>query len=377
MIYLDNAATTFYKPPMIINAVKNALRYVSANPGRSGHAAAMRAAYLVNNTRERVADFFGCENPDLCFFGYNCTDALNLAIFGTAKRGHVITTANEHNSVLRPLFELERQKVIKLTVIAPDASGIVTPRMINENLRPDTYLVAVNHVSNVTGAVSPVEEIGKITRPRRILFLVDSAQSAGHFKIDMRDMKIDMLAAASHKGLHGPQGSGALLCSSEAAAVLRPVRFGGTGTDSSSVYHPSTPPEAFESGTAATPAIAGFNAAVRYSEKNFEKNKYKTETLSGQLLRGLKDISGVKIYTPPLARSGVVSFNLPDLNSVDVCNILNDEYGICVRGGLHCAPLIHKHLDTLQKGAVRVSVSPENTEKEIDFLLKALSEMTA
>ena len=375
MIYLDNAATTSYKPPMVINAVKNALRYVSANPGRGGHTAAMRAAYLINNTRERVADFFGCENPDLCFFGYNCTDALNLAIMGTARNGHVVTTANEHNSVLRPLFELERRKVIKLTVLAPDAAGIVTPRMVAENLRPDTYMVCVNHVSNVTGAVSPVEEIGKITRPRRILFLVDGAQSAGHFRINMGEMKIDMLSIASHKGLHGPQGCGALLAGSAAAAVLKPVRFGGTGTDSANVYHPRTPPEAFESGTAATPAIAGLNAAVRYTEKNFDKNKYKTENLTEQLLKGLKNIAGVKTYTPPLSRSGVVSFNLPEISSADACTILNEQYGICARGGLHCAPLIHKHLDTIQTGAVRVSVSPENTENEIEYLLKAVSEL--
>jgi cysteine desulfurase family protein len=375
MIYLDNAATTSYKPPAVINAVKNSLKYLSANPGRGGHSAAMKAAYLINNTRDRVSNFFGCENPDLCFFTHNCTDSLNIAINGSARAGHVITTANEHNSVLRPLFEMERRKMIKLTVLAPDAAGTITPRMVKEHLRPDTYLVCVNHVSNVTGAASPVGDIGKITRPRRILFLVDSAQSGGHFRIDMKSMNIDMLAAAGHKGLHGPQGVGALLISPDAAAVLKPTRYGGTGTDSANVYHPSTPPEAFESGTAATPAIAGLNAAIRYTEKNFERNALKMNALTELLINELNAIPNIKVYTPPLSRSGVVSFNLPCLNSVDVCNILNEEYGICARGGLHCAPLIHKHLDTLQRGAVRISVSPENDEKEIGYLIKALSEM--
>ena len=184
-----------------------------------------------------------------------------------------------------------------------------------------------------------------------------------------------MLAVAGHKGLHGPQGIGALLISPKAAAVLKPTRYGGTGTDSANVYHPSTPPEAFEAGTAATPAIAGLNAAIRHTEKNFERNKLKTDALCELLINELNAIPNIKIYTPPLSRSGVISFNLPNLNSVDVCNILNEEYGICARGGLHCAPLIHKHLDTLQKGAVRISLSPENDEKEIHFLIKALSEM--
>jgi cysteine desulfurase family protein len=374
MIYLDNAATTCYKPDCVVNAVKNTLKYVSFNPGRGGHDGAMRAAYLIADTRAKCADYFNSANSDLVLFGYNCTDALNTAILGGRRSGHVIATANEHNSVLRPLFELERQRAIRLTVLAPDGDGIVTPKMIADNLRPDTYMVCVNHVGNVTGAVSPIEDIGKITRPRDILFLVDAAQSAGHFPIDVTAMKIDMLAIAGHKGLHGPQGVGALLMSEFAA--LRPVRFGGTGTDSQSVYHPLSAPEAFEAGTAGTPAIAGLNAALRWTRKNEAKTRTTVETLSELLLKELAAMPAVKLYTPKRNRSGIVSFNILNMNSADVCNILNSEYGICARGGLHCAPLIHRHLNTLTTGGiVRISLSGQNTQQEAAFLLKAVSEI--
>ncbi|MDR1093603.1 MAG: aminotransferase class V-fold PLP-dependent enzyme, partial [Clostridiales bacterium] len=341
MIYFDNAATTDVKPDWVINAVKNTLKYISFNPGRSGHAAAMRAAYLVSDTRTKCADFFNCANPELVAFTYNCTDALNMAIQGASEHGHVITTANEHNSVLRPLFELEKRRVIRLTVLAPDGEGRVTPKMILDNLRPDTYMVCVSHVSNVTGAASPIEDIGKITRPRDILFLVDAAQSAGHFPIDMARMNIDLLAVAGHKGLHGPQGVGALLMSE--FAKLRPTRFGGTGTDSQNVYHPSAPPEAFEAGTLGTPMIAGLNGAIRWTAKHRDARNARIEQLSRLLLSELYKMKNVKTYTPRNSGSGIVSFNILNMPSADVCNILNGEYGICARGGLHCAPLIHRH----------------------------------
>ncbi|GHV01837.1 cysteine desulfurase [Clostridia bacterium] len=374
MIYFDNAATTDVKPDWVVNAVKNTLKYISFNPGRSGHAAAMRAAYLVSDTRCKCADFFNCANPELVAFTYNCTDALNMAIHGAAENGHVITTANEHNSVLRPLFELEKRRIIRLTVLAPDGEGRVTPKMILDNLRPDTFLVCVNHVGNVTGAVSPIEDIGKITRPRDILFMVDSAQSAGHYPIDMTAMKIDLLAVAGHKGLHGPQGVGALIMSEY--AKIRPTRFGGTGTDSQNVYHPSTPPEAFEAGTAGTPMIAGLNGAIRWTIKHRAEHSAAIEKLSSFMLGELYKMRNVKVYTPKNNTSGIVSFNIHNMNSADVCNILNGEYGICVRGGLHCAPLIHRHLGTADLGGiVRASLSGFNTEAEAAFFLKAVEEI--
>lgn len=374
MIYFDNSASSFHKPAEVINAVKNALSFLSANPGRSGHSAAMKAANLVYSARSKCAEFLGLNDPNRVIFTDNCTGALNLAILGSVKRGgHVVTTVFEHNSVLRPLFELKRRGIISLSVAQPDCSGVITADAIERLITPKTYLVAVNHVSNVTGAIAPIHEIGKICRKHNILFSVDGAQSVGYVDFDMQGANVDMLAVAPHKGLHAPQGVG-VLCVSE-RVVLRPVKYGGTGTASHELRQPDDMPEGFESGTLPTPAIAGLCAAIGVCRRDSFNRRRTVSELSSRLRRGLSSISGVKILSPENALSGITAFNIDGLDSESVSDVLSSDYDICVRAGLHCAPLAHEYLGTLKSGAVRVSLGYDNTAAEIDFFLKAVKEI--
>lgn len=373
MIYFDNSATSGTKPDCVINAVKTALTHLSANPGRSGHSLALKTGMLVYAARKNTADLVGCE-PERVLFSSGCTAALNTAIFGSVvPGGNVITTAYEHNSVLRPLFELQRMGKITVTVLRPNEKGVVTSDMVAKTITNRTYMVAICHVSNVTGAITPVAEIGRLCRNRKLLLLVDGAQSVGYSEINMPDQNIDMLAFAPHKGLHAPQGVG-VLCLAP-TVKLRPLLFGGTGTASESVYQPEELPEALEAGTLPTPAIAGLNAAIRWNNDIRQEGMMRLREVSAYALENLKKIDGVTVYTAPDSYNGMLSFNIKDLGSMDVCNILSDQYDIATRGGLHCAPLIHRHLDTLQQGIVRASLSFENTFAETDALLRAVREI--
>lgn len=374
MIYFDNSATSHHKPECVINAAVNAMKSLSANPGRSGHSLSLKAGMLVYATRKKAAQLVGIHDPERIIFTLNCTQALNLAISGSVHSGgNVITTGNEHNSVLRPLFELQRAGRITVTIVPPNEKGIVTAETIERALTPRTYMVAVNHISNVTGAVTPVDEIGKLCRKRRILFLVDGAQSVGYGDIDMREQNIDMLAVAPHKGLHALQGVGILALAPD--VCLRPVIFGGTGTQSESVFQPTELPEALESGTLPTPAIAALNAAITHNEKTRGESRRKLRELSMYLLESIQRISGIRIYTAPDTYNGMVSFNIDGISSMDAGNLLSSQYDIAVRGGLHCAPYIHRHLGTLKEGIVRASLSSDNTFGEIDFFLRAIREI--
>lgn len=373
MIYLDNAATTFYKPVSVINAVSNTLKYLSANPTRSSHSLAVRTGMLVEETRENVAKYFGC-TPDKVIYTMSCTDALNTAIFGTVKRGgHIITTALEHNSVLRPLIRLRSLGVIDYTVLQPLGGGFVTPEQINAAIRPNTYMIITNHVSNVTGAVTPVSDIGYLADKLGLLYIVDGAQSGGYMPVNMRESKISMFAVAPHKGLHAPQGVGLLLINGN--IKVEPLRYGGTGTESTKPQ-PSILPEALESGTLPTPAIAGLNAAIKWSESEFAENRKKLNGLFWYTVSELKKISGLRMYTPEDSIGNIISFNVKGMSSTDAGNILSDEYDICVRSGLHCAPLIHKHYGTLGLGMIRVGLGVDNDINEINFFIQAVKEIS-
>lgn len=372
MIYLDNAATTFFKPTGVINAVGTALKYLSANPTRSSHSLAVKAGMMVEDTRETAARYFNCP-PDKVIFTLNCTDALNTAIFGTVRRGgHIITTALEHNSVLRPLIRLKSLGVIDYTVLSPLGNGCVTAEQVASACRPNTYMIIANSISNVTGAPQPINEIGYFAEKAGLLFLVDGAQSAGYRKIDMKASKISMLAVAPHKGLHAPQGVGLLLINK---GKIQPFRYGGTGTDSAKPQ-PSELPEALESGTLPTPAIAGLNAAFKYTIEHGEENAKKLTGMFIYTLSEMTKISGVQLYTKKEYGGPIIAFNVRGMTSAEAGNILSDEYDICVRCGLHCAPLIHKHYGTIKDGMIRVALGVDNTIDELNFFLQAVSELT-
>lgn len=370
MIYLDNSASTFFKPPEVIDAAANTLRFLPANAGRSGHSAAIKSAALVQKTRNHICDFTSATDYDAIFTA-GCTAALNLAIFGSVRRGgHVITTVREHNSVLRPLYELRRKGVISLSV-----AGDVTAEEIGKLVRPETYMAVVNHVSNVTGEVAPVREIGWLCRERGLTFLVDGAQSVGYLPISLTDDNVDMLAVAPHKGLHAAQGVGVLIVNNRVS--LRPVVFGGTGTASHELIQPADRPDGLEAGTLPLPAIASLCAALGVAKKNAAANRDKIRSLYDSLYGGASRISGVRIYSPPDSPCGIFAFNVDSLAPSETADILSSEYDICVRAGLHCAPLMHESLGLLGSGGcVRASLGFDNTPDQIDFFLRALREIS-
>lgn len=379
MIYLDNASTTNKKPLCVKMAVKKAIsKKYCANPGRSSHALSLNAGNILFETREKLKEFFNAKNVENVIFTSGCTEALNLAIFGTIKvGGHVILTSNEHNSVARPIEYLKKQGKITTTLIKTDKYGKTDPIEIEKAITEKTYLVVVNHTSNVTGATSDIEKIGSICKKHGILFLVDGAQSSGHKKIDMQKMNISMLAVAGHKGLLGIQGVGALLFDDNVA--INPIKLGGTGTYSEKLLPPTTYPEGLEAGTSPTPAIFSLNAGITYLNKHFDKVNLKIEKLTKFLLDELyvrqKIYSKIKIYTQKDDYNGVVSFTIDEIPTSEIVSTFN-ENGICVRAGLHCAPLCHEKLGTINNGGtVRVSISYTNHLWQIKKFLKVFDSL--
>ncbi|MDR3293224.1 MAG: aminotransferase class V-fold PLP-dependent enzyme [Clostridiales bacterium] len=369
MLYLDNAATSRFKPPSVVRAVTDALLH-SANPGRGAHRAAIGAAMKIFECREAVRDLLHAPRAEVVFTK-NCTEALNLAITGLLKDGgHAVTDTNQHNSVLRPLYEAERRGKITLTVLT--ANGAVTADALAESLTPRTSLVCLNAVSNVTGAKTDLAAAAKILRPQNIPLLVDGAQALGHDVFDM-DVGGDLVAAPGHKGLHGPQGTGFLAFRKEIA--LAPILFGGTGTDSANLYQPIGSPDAYESGTLNTIGIAGLREGIVWTMKHQTEIREKSRTLTARLITGLSALPNIRLYTAPNDLNGVVSFNIGDLSSSIVADILNETYDIAVRAGLHCAPLVHKTIGTLKSGAVRASIGYDNTAKEIDVFVASIKEI--
>ena len=371
MIYLDNASTTNKKPFCVKLAIKKAFKKkYCANPGRSSHKYSINASEVVYQTREKLNSFFGGYGTENVVFTSGCTEALNLAIFGTLKKGgNIIYTTNEHNSVARPLAYLKNKKQITTTLIETNENGIIEPEKIKNAITDKTYLVIVNHTSNVTGATCNIKKIGEICKEKNIMLLVDAAQSAGHQKIDMKIYGITMLAIAGHKGLLASQGIGALLF--DGNIKIMPQKFGGTGTNSELLLPPITYPDSLEAGTSPTPAIFSLNAGIKYVKNNFKKINEKITKLTKYLLDELYLKNNLKIYTSKNCYNGVVSFRINGIEPSDVVNYFNKN-GVCIRSGLHCAPLCHEKLGTLNGGTIRVSISHFNHKCEIKRFLKLL-----
>ena len=376
MIYLDNASTTNKKPFSVKLAVLKALsKKFCANPGRSAHTLGLNAGNEVFETRSLVNDFFNVGCLEHIVFTSGCTEALNTAIFGTLKQcGHIIVSSNEHNSVARCLKKLEHDGKITLTIVKTNDDGVILSEDIEKAIRPETYLVIVNHTSNVTGATADVDKIGKMCKKHGIMFMVDCAQSAGHKKIDMQKQNIDIICIAGHKGLYAMQGVG-VLCYQKHIEI-EPQKFGGTGTYGEMLLPPTTPPESLEAGTGPTPNIFSLKAGIKYVQKNFDKINNKIEFLTKYLLEQIVKIDGVKLYTKPNCYNGVVSFTINNFEPSEIADYLNSKK-ICVRSGLHCAPLVHERLGTIKSGGtVRVSISHYNKKWEINKLLKELKKLT-
>lgn len=370
MIYFDNAATTGRKPMGVIKAVDLSLRELSANPGRSGHTASLKAADAVYSVREKTAKFFGASGAENVVFTLNCTHSINCVIKGVLKPGeHTVTSTLEHNSVMRPLI---KEQIPFDTAYVSLTDDRITLREFEKKIRTDTRLVICTGASNVFGKMLPIAEIGALCKDRGVLFAVDAAQIAGVIPINMREMNIDYLCIAPHKGLYAPMGIGILICEKP---IENTIIEGGTGTNSRELVQPDTLPERLESGTVNVPEIMGISAGIDYVNQIGINKIYAHEMkLIRYLYKELSKIERVELYNPE-PRDGmyapVLSFNIYGKTSTEVSEYLNDN-GIAVRGGLHCAPFAHRQMGTLERGAVRVSVAAFNTAAETASLIKAI-----
>lgn len=371
MIYLDNAATSFPKPRETVRAMAAALENCGANPGRAGHALSLAAGRVVERCREGLAQMLGETDASRVAFCQNATDALNMAIHGVVRTGdHVISTLLEHNSVLRPLSELSRSGVITLTLVPPDAWGQIRAEDIERAMLPRTRLVVMTHMSNLLGVAQDVQAVGRVCRRHGALLLLDCAQTAGHLPLAPRVWGCDLLAMPGHKGLLGPHGTGALWVRS--GVEVAPLRQGGTGSASESMFQPRMMPDCLEAGTLNLPGIAGLAAGMREALARREETHAHIVRLCSVLREALLNIRGVRVYTQPGA--SLVSFNVEGVGSQEAAALLN-RAGIAVRGGLHCAPGAHRFLGTLESGAVRVSPGIYNMREDVLSLARAVEEM--
>ncbi len=377
-VYLDNSATSWPKPPQVIEAITRFLTDCGASPGRSGHRMAISAAREVFETRELVAKLFNVPNSDRVIFTSNATHSLNIALKGVLQKGdHVITTTFEHNSAIRPLRELEAKGIIEVSVIGCNSSGYFDLEVLKSSIKPNTRLVASIHASNVSGDVLPIEQIGEICKSHNLLFLVDASQSAGIIPVDMQTHNIDMLAFTGHKKLYGPTGIGGL-CVANNHILLQPLIQGGTGSQSESEFHPDFYPDRLEAGTLNTVGIVGLKAGVDFIlGKGFDNIQAHIQLLTLRFVKGLKTISTIDVQRTAMGslRVGVVSLNLQGYSPSDLAFALDSEYGIMIRPGLHCAPLAHRALGTFPQGSARFSFGCFNTIAEVDYTLEVLRKL--
>lgn len=379
VIYLDNAASSWPKPPGVKEAMAEAIDDYAANPGRGGHALAMRASKTIFRTRMQVSRLFGIKNPNDLFFYLNATQALNQAIKGFLQPGdHVISSSIEHNSVRRPLEFLRRTKQVEVTYVEPREDGLFDAEDFKAAIRPETRLIALSHASNLTGLILPIAAIGEVAKEEEVVFLVDASQTAGILPIDVEQMNIDMLAFPGHKGLYGPQGTGGLYVRSD--IELEPLIHGGTGSQSEAIEQPTTRPDRYESGTANTVGLAGLLAGVSFVlETGVDKIHEHELRLARQTIHAMQRIQGVELYGPSaeVDRVGVVAFNIDGVDASEVSYILDQQYGIATRAGYHCTPLGHQTAGTADRGAVRVSFGYFNTEEDVKSLITAVEEIAA
>jgi cysteine desulfurase / selenocysteine lyase len=380
MIYLDNPATSWPKPPRVKEAMNRFMEEVGANPGRSGHLLSIEAARIVYETREALSVLFHVKDSSRIVFTLNATESINLALKGLLKfKDHVITSSMEHNSVMRPLRDLEK-KGIELSIIPCSNEAMLDPQEVERKIRSNTRMVVLNHASNVTGTLLPVKEVGFITRRHDLLFLVDAAQTAGAYPIDVERDGIDLLAFTGHKSLYGPQGTGGLVigeCINEKEMI--PLKQGGTGSRSEFEEQPDFLPDRFESGTPNGVGIAGLLAGVQFVlEKGVEQIRQKEITLIQKLIEGLKEIPQVKLYGPQNQgdRIATLSFNLTSLSPSNVALRLEKEFGILCRPGLHCAPAAHHTIGTFPGGTIRFGLGAFNTDMDIETAIQAVSQIS-
>ena len=377
--YLDNAATSFPKPREMLEKMIETYARLGVSPGRGSYDLATESAEFVWQTRQKLARFFGATDPERIIFAANATDALNIAIQGLVRPGdHVISTRLEHNSVLRPLYHLQKKGIIDYDLVPFDGNGFIDPQEITKFIRPNTRLVTVSHASNVLGTIQPVPEIARICLEHEVPLLVDTAQSAGHIPIDISSWGVNAVAFTGHKALLGPCGIGGLVLSPE--LEVQSTRFGGTGIESRSLVHTPSFPYRLEAGTLNLVGIFGLSASLDYLEqKDIGALRQQEMALIRRLYEGLDSIPGVVLLSPPPSGQSVpvLTCTVKGMDSLDVGDILDGDFGIAVRTGLHCAPLVHADLGTDVAGAIRFSPGHFNTNEDIDRAIKAMAAIAA
>jgi cysteine desulfurase family protein len=377
-VYLDNAATSWPKPEAVYAAVDRYQRQIGCSPARGVYAEAKAADEEVEATRRAVAGLIGAKRPEQIVFTLNCSDALNMALHGLLRTGdHVVTSVVDHNSVLRPLRWLSERLGIEITRVCCDGEGILDPKDVARALRDNTRLVALVHASNVTGALQPIEEVGRLICGHGALFLVDAAQSAGHLPMTVDGLGADLLAAPGHKGLLGPLGTGLLYIREGVENRLESFRQGGTGTHSDLDLQPSDLPDKYEPGNHNVPGICGLRAGIEYlRERGVENVRQHEQKLTLRLLDGLAPITGVRVYGPRSdeKRVGVVSMTHPEFAPAELATRLDAEFRVQCRAGIHCAPHMHETLGTMASGGtLRFSLGPFTTADEIDRAVRAVA----
>ena len=364
MIYLDNAATSFPKPPQVIRGMTEALQQYGANPGRGGHQLALQAGRTVEKCREAAAALLGAR-PERVIFTRNCTESLNLAILGMLHKGdEVICSHGEHNAVMRPLERLVSRDGVTVKLLRPDARGLLSPEGLRRAITSRTGLVIICHASNVTGVIQPVQELGSICREKGVPLLVDAAQTAGVLDVSLDSLHADMIAMPGHKGLLGPHGTGLLTL--REGVDPEPLILGGTGSASESVRQPELLPDRYESGTVNLPGIAGLLAGIEYIARQREDIHRRESALNERLRRQLAGIPGLRILGDDSAPRVAITSVVPEEGDSAALADALDATGVAVRGGLHCAPAMHSYLGTMRSGAVRFSPGPYTTERDVD-----------
>lgn len=380
LIYLDNSATTFPKPEEVYTYMDSFYRKNGVNPGRSGFDAALETEEVVHGTRQLLCDLFNGDDPNRLTFSYNASDSLNMILQGIAEKGdHIVTTFLEHNSVLRPLHHLELDGIAEITYVPFDKHGYVDPDDIKKEIKSNTRMVVINHSSNVIGTIQPLAEIGKICKEKGVLFIVDGSQSAGAIPIDMKAMGIDVLVFTGHKCLMGPTGIGGSYVME--GVPIKYTRFGGTGVKSAVKTHLDYFPYILECGTLNLVGVAGLNAGVRWVNEQGMQNLHKKEIALWDKLRlGIQDIDGVTTYCAEntMNQNPVLCFNVKGFEAGDVGTMLDVDYNIACRTGLHCAPKVHEGIGTIDMhGTVRLSIGPFNTEEHVNAAIEAVEDIAS
>lgn len=378
LIYLDNGATSFPKPEEVYAFMDKFYRQFGVNPGRSGYDLCMEAGEVVEETRQMLTKFFNGKDPDRLCFSYNSTDALNIIIFGMLKKGdHAISTTIEHNSVLRPLYHLEKYNGVEVEYVPFNEKGFVEPESFQEKFKKNTKLVIVNHASNVIGTIQPIKEIGELCRKYGVPFAIDASQSAGKIPIDIEELNVDIVAFTGHKSLLGPTGIGGLYV--REGIEIRHTRAGGTGVRSAVRTHLDEYPYRLEYGTHNTLGIAGLHAGVKWIlEQGMDKLHEHEMRLTKKLRDGLKDVDGVILYCQDdlTDHISVLLTNVEGFEALNTGTILDVDYNIACRTGLHCAPLVHEQLGTVEiHGGVRFGIGPFNTEEHIQTAIEAMADI--